>query len=98
MCQMRPKWLIPSRAMDSPPARGYMGAAMTDRASPDSSSDREGQTNGKKESFNDLMPMVYEELRQRAANYLRSERPGHTLQPTALVNETYLRLLRQERI
>ena len=43
----------------------------------------------------DLMPSVYEELRHLAANYLRGERPGHTLQPTALVHEAYLRLLRQ---
>jgi len=43
----------------------------------------------------DLMPSVYEELRRLAADYLRGERPGHTLQPTALVHEAYLRLLRQ---
>jgi RNA polymerase sigma factor (TIGR02999 family) len=43
----------------------------------------------------DLMPSVYEELRHLAADYLRGERPGHTLQPTALVHEAYLRLLRQ---
>jgi RNA polymerase sigma-70 factor (ECF subfamily) len=42
-----------------------------------------------------LMPSVYEELRRLAADYLRGERPGHTLQPTALVHEAYLRLLRQ---
>ena len=39
-----------------------------------------------------LLPMVYDELRAIAANHLRSERPGHTLQPTALANEAYLRL------
>lgn len=39
-----------------------------------------------------LFPLVYEELRRRAAHYLRRERPGHTLQPTALVHEAYLRL------
>ena len=39
-----------------------------------------------------LLPMVYEELRTIAARHLRSERPGHTLQPTALANEAYLRL------
>jgi len=42
-----------------------------------------------------LMPSVYEELRRLAADYLKGERPGHTLQPTALVHEAYLRLLRQ---
>ena len=45
-----------------------------------------------------LMPLVYEELRRRAAAYLRRERADHTLQPTALVNEAYLRLIGQERI
>jgi len=45
-----------------------------------------------------LMPLVYEELRRRAAAYLRSERTDHTLQPTALVNEAYLRLIGQERV
>jgi RNA polymerase sigma factor (TIGR02999 family) len=39
-----------------------------------------------------LLPMVYTELRSIAAKHLRSERPGHTLQPTALANEAYLRL------
>ena len=39
-----------------------------------------------------LLPMVYTELRTIAAKHLRSERPGHTLQPTALANEAYLRL------
>src|SRR6476660_10352958 len=47
------------------------------------------------ETLTDLMPSVYEELRHLAADYLRGERPGHTLQPTALVHEAYLRLLRQ---
>ena len=43
-----------------------------------------------------LMPLVYSELRRLATNYLRRERPGHTLQPTALVNEAYLRLVDQK--
>lgn len=42
-----------------------------------------------------LMPEVYAELRRVAAAYLRRERPGQTLQPTALVNEAYLRLAGQ---
>jgi RNA polymerase sigma-70 factor (ECF subfamily) len=45
-----------------------------------------------------LMPLVYEELRRRAAAYLRREREDHTLQPTALVHEAYLRLVGQERV
>ena len=42
-----------------------------------------------------LVPLVYDELRRRAAAYLRRERPGHTLQPTALVHEAYSRLASQ---
>jgi len=45
-----------------------------------------------------LLPLVYAELRHRAAAYLRHERTDHTLQPTALVHEAYLRLMGQERV
>ena len=45
-----------------------------------------------------LLPLVYGELRRRAASHLRRERPDHTLQPTALVNEAYIRLAGQERV
>ncbi len=45
-----------------------------------------------------LMPLVYDELRRLARSYLRRERPDHTLQPTALVHEAYLRLVDQSRI
>jgi RNA polymerase sigma factor (TIGR02999 family) len=43
-----------------------------------------------------LTPVVYEELRKIAAGYLRRQRGDHTLQPTALINEAYLRLVKQE--
>ena len=46
----------------------------------------------------ELLPLVYRELRRRAAGYLRQERPGHTLSPTALVHEAYLRLVGQQRV
>ena len=39
-----------------------------------------------RQSVNSLLPVVYQELRRLAANYLRRERPGQTLQPTALVH------------
>ena len=45
-----------------------------------------------------LMPVVYEELRRRAQQYLRNERGDHTLQPTALVHEAYLHLVDQNRV
>ena len=53
---------------------------------------------GDREAGEKLLPLVYEELRRRAAAYLRRERTDHTLQPTALVNEAYLRLIGQERV
>ena len=51
---------------------------------------------GDKSALDRLIPLVYSELRRLAENHLRHERAGHTLQPTALVNEVYLRLLAQE--
>jgi RNA polymerase sigma factor (TIGR02999 family) len=50
---------------------------------------------GDKHALNELVPLVYRELRGLAAAYLRRERPTHTLQPTALVHEAYLRLAHQ---
>lgn len=49
--------------------------------------------NGANSAMDALMPLVYNELRRLAASYLRSESPGHTLQPTALVHEAFLRLV-----
>jgi RNA polymerase sigma factor (TIGR02999 family) len=54
--------------------------------------------NGRQEVLQELMPMVYRELRRLAAHYLRHERPDHTLQPTALVHEAYLRLVDQTNV
>jgi RNA polymerase sigma-70 factor (ECF subfamily) len=53
---------------------------------------------GGEEAARKLMPMVYRELRQLAARHLRNESPGHTLQPTALVNEAFLKLISQSRV
>jgi RNA polymerase sigma-70 factor (ECF subfamily) len=50
---------------------------------------------GDQKALDKLMPMVYSELRRLASNYLRRERQNHTLQPTALVNEAYLKLIDQ---
>jgi len=52
--------------------------------------------NGHKEALDDLTPLVYKELRRLAASHLRRERNSHTLQPTALVHEAYLRLVDQK--
>ena len=47
---------------------------------------------GNQDAANRLMPLIYSELRRMAGSYMQRERPGHTLQATALVNEVYLRL------
>lgn len=47
---------------------------------------------GDRQALERLLPLVYDELRRQAGRYLRQERQGHTLQPTALVHEAYLRL------
>ena len=51
--------------------------------------------NGDRQALEKLAPLVYDELRRLAGRYLRQERPGHTLQSTALVHEAYMRLVGQ---
>ena len=53
---------------------------------------------GDREALDRFMPLVYDELRRLAASFLRRERKDHTLQPTALVNEAYMRLVDQRAV
>jgi len=53
---------------------------------------------GDSEALDQLVPLLYDELRRIAARHLRAERPDHTLQSTALVNEAYLKLVKQDRV
>lgn len=53
----------------------------------------EAAVKGDAKAANELLPLVYEELRRLAAHKMSNEAPGHTLQPTALVHEAYLRLV-----
>ena len=55
-------------------------------------------SNGDQAALDQLMPLVYDELHRLANYYMRRERPGHTLQATALVNEAYMRLLGQDNV
>ncbi len=50
-------------------------------------------SNGNESAVDDLLPLIYGELKRLAASYLRRERSDHTLQPTALVNEAYIKLV-----
>jgi RNA polymerase sigma factor (TIGR02999 family) len=53
-------------------------------------------SNGDRDALEDLIPVVYGELRRIAARYFRHERPDHTLQPTGLVHEAYFKLIDQD--
>ena len=52
-------------------------------------------SNGNQQALEELLPLIYDELRRLAHNFLYRERPGHTLQTTALVHEAYLKLIDQ---
>jgi RNA polymerase sigma-70 factor, ECF subfamily len=55
-------------------------------------------TQGNQEAAEKLIPLIYDELKRLARSYMRRERPDHTLQPTALVHEAYLKLIRQQTV
>jgi RNA polymerase sigma factor (TIGR02999 family) len=52
--------------------------------------------NGDQAALDKLMPLIYDELRKMARRYMRQQNPGHTLQTTALIHETYLRMVKQK--
>jgi RNA polymerase sigma factor (TIGR02999 family) len=53
---------------------------------------------GRRDALDRLVPLLYEDLRRLAAGYMRHESPGHSLQPTALVHEAYVRLIDQRQV
>src|ERR1041384_8374177 len=55
-------------------------------------------SDGDPDALERLMPLVYDELRRLAVRYLRRERANHTLQPTALIYEAYMRLVDQQEV
>jgi len=57
-----------------------------------------GWSNGNEAARDELVPLVYDELRKLAGRYMAHERSGHTLQASALVNEAYLRLVEQRQV
>ena len=70
--------------------------AIHPESSPDITQILEQWREGDREAASRLIPLVYQELRARAADYLRRERADHTLQATALVHEAYLKLAIQD--
>ena len=67
-------------------------------AAPDVTQILQAWSDGDDSAPSRLMPVVYQELRRLAGDYLRRERPDHTLQATALVNEAYLKLVDEKRV
>jgi RNA polymerase sigma-70 factor, ECF subfamily len=65
---------------------------------PDATELLQAWSRGDASAFDKLVPLVYRELRALAGRYMRNERPDHTLQPTSLVNEAYLRLIDVKRV
>jgi len=53
---------------------------------------------GDEDTINRILPLVYDELRRQAHHFLRLERPGHTLQTTALIHEAYIKLIEQRNV
>jgi RNA polymerase sigma factor (TIGR02999 family) len=58
----------------------------------------ESARRGDEQALSALMPLVYDELRRLAASYMRRERPGQTLQATALVHDAYIRLMQDSKL
>lgn len=75
-----------------------MRAVVTPLPAPDVTTLLHAWTEGDLSARDQLMPLVYHELRQRAAACMRRERQAHVLQPTALVHEAYLRLVDQRHV
>ena len=55
-------------------------------------------TDGNADAVDQILPHIYDELRRLAGSYLRRERSDHTLQPTALVHEAYMKLIDQRQV
>ena len=71
---------------------------MTRTSSPELSELLTEWSNGSKAALDKLIPLIYEELHRLAHHYMRRERPGHTLQTTALVNEACVRLFNRQSV
>src|SRR5437762_668795 len=72
-----------------------LGRHRVQPVSPDVTSLLRKFADGNQEAAGELIPVIYQELHRLAAGHLRHERPDHTLQPTALVHEAYIKLVAQ---
>jgi len=87
--------LVVAAAMSLQAFRAELGARLSELPSKNVSTLLANWCAGDGEALRAAVPLVYDELRRVAHHYLRNERPGHTLQSTALVHEAYLRLEKQ---
>ena len=71
---------------------------MNEQTSPEVTQVLQNISQGDRDAVEQLIPLVYDEFRALAGSYLRRENPGHTLQPTALVNEAFLKLVDQKNV
>jgi len=78
--------------------RGHVEAQVTDVPQPDITQLLQRISSNRGEGLDQLLDVVYAELRRQAARYLRRERKNHTLQPTALVNEAFMKLIDQRNV
>src|SRR5215475_62176 len=74
------------------------GAVLSDQVNQDVTALLVKWSGGDRAALEELMPLVYGELKRLAGSYLRRERPDHTLQSAALVNEAYMRLIDQSQV
>lgn len=72
--------------------------AMSEHSSSEITEMLRSWSEGKNEALEVLIPVIYDELRRQAHYYIRRERRGHTLQTTGLINEAYLKLIKQKNI
>ena len=95
---------MPDESYDTP---GTMTRATPRKAAADDASDASSEatrllhqltSNNRAEITNKLLPLVYDELRALAGSYFKRERSGHTLQPTALVHEAFMKLVDQSQV
>jgi RNA polymerase sigma factor (TIGR02999 family) len=85
-----------TRALDGPPPSAADASHGTEETTGEVTAALERFTAGDEAAIDDLLPKVYGEMRKLAGNYLRRERPDHTLSPTGLAHEAYLRLVGSE--
>lgn len=90
---MRARKIVYNQGRKHPIKRAFLEFFLSQSQLPEITRILKSWSGGNREAVDDLIPLVYDELHKVAAQYLRRQRSDHTLQPTALVNEAYLKLI-----